>query len=127
MADDMWWLSVLDFYRVAAVGFAIALCSLALCRGVILRGLPAARRFFFARCEIVGISALCWFGLFGGDAFSRTVPHWRRHWWQKINWRSYPRWIIGAPIKSDQRAQRQRRFITEARSDLNGLNSWVEP
>jgi hypothetical protein len=127
IAEDMWWLSVLDFYRVAAAGFAIALCLIALCRGVALRGLPVARRYFFARSKIVGIAALWWFALFGGDAFSRTAPHWRRHWWQKMNWRSCPRWITGAMIKSDQRAQRNRQFITEARSDLNGLNSWVEP
>jgi hypothetical protein len=119
--EEMWWQSVLDFYRTAAAGFTIALCLMALCRGVALRGLPVARRFFFARSEIVGTAALGWFALLGGDTFSRTAPHWRRHWWQKINWRSCPRRITGAMIKSDQRAQRWQR------SDLNGLNSWVEP
>jgi hypothetical protein len=127
IAEDMWWLSVLDFYRVAAAGFVIALCLIALCRGIALRGLPLARRFFFARSETGSIAALAWFALFGGETFSRTAPHWRRHWWQKINWRSYPRRITAAVIKSDQRAQQRLRFITEGRSDLNGLNSWVEP
>merc|ERR1719174_967321 len=42
-AEDMWWQTVLDFYRVAAGGFAIAIILIAVCGGFAQRGLPGRR------------------------------------------------------------------------------------
>jgi hypothetical protein len=101
----MWWQTVLDFYRVAAGGFAIAIIVIALFGGFALRG-QTVRRFFLARSEV-----------WGGEAFSRTAPRPRR-WWQKI----FSRKPRASPVlKAQQRAaKRQRRYeYNDAR--------WVEP
>jgi hypothetical protein len=116
-AEDMWWQTVLDFYRVAAAGFAISICLIAVCGGVAQRGLTA-RRFFLARSDIGGALALSWFALFGGEAFSRTAPRPRR-WWQNFCWR---RRGTSAVIKSQQRAEKRHR-----RFEYGSEARWVEP
>jgi hypothetical protein len=120
MAEDMWWDTVLDFYRVFAAGFAIALCLMALYRGVAPVGLSLAQRFFSARGELVGTAAFGWFAIFGGEAFSRNRP---QRWWQKmrsIDWRAYfPRGITRAVLRSEQPVARpgwrNPRFIKDLR------------
>jgi hypothetical protein len=115
-AEDMWWQTVLDFYRVAAGGFAIAIIVIALFGGFALRG-QTVRRFFLARSEVASAALLSWFAVWGGEAFSRTAPRPRR-WWQKI----FSRKPRASPVlKAQQRAaKRQRRYeYNDAR--------WVEP
>jgi hypothetical protein len=114
-AEDMWWQTVLDFYRVAAAGFAIAICLIALCGGFATRGL-VARRFFWARSEFAVAALLSWFALCG-DAFSRTAPRRpRNRWWQSLTtcWRKSRESNVLKVLRPHWRAQaRKRRHVHE--------------